>query len=95
MSAGTKAPLDETRVTADLPGLRIELLRRELPEEGAERITIDLTATPSFAAFERALPYGFPPLMAAGNPALLWLKMAESAWRPWLTALRLAGPGRD
>ena len=69
MSAARDAdrPLDETRVTADLPGLRIELLRRELPEAGAERITIDLLATASFAALK--LPYGLAPMMAA-NPAL-------------------------
>ena len=92
MSAARDAdrPLDETRVTADLPGLRIELLRRELPEAGAERITIDLLATASFAALK--LPYGLAPMMAA-NPALLWMKMAEAAWRPWLDLMCLPGFG--
>jgi hypothetical protein len=70
------------------------LLRRELPVQGAEQITIDPLATSSFAAYERALPYGFAPMMAA-NPALLWVNVAGAAWRPWLHMMCLPGSGPD
>ncbi|MDH3474907.1 MAG: hypothetical protein OEM59_14590 [Rhodospirillales bacterium] len=87
--------MDETSIAADLPSLRIELLHRALPEQDAEQITIDIRATPSFEALGRTLSYGLLPMMATANPALVWMRMVEAAWRPWLDVLRLSGPGRD
>ena len=80
--------IDETRATARLPGLDIEILRRRSPEGDAELLSVKLQATPSFAAFGEYLE--------TANPFALWLRLAELAWRPWLGvfgAASLPGPG--
>jgi hypothetical protein len=71
--------IDETKATARLPGLDIEILRRRSPEGDAELLSVKLQATPSFAAFGDYLE--------TANPFALWLRLAELAWRPWLGAL--------
>lgn len=78
--------MEDTRITADLPNLRIEVLRRELPEEKAEAMTIHLRAAPSFDAVAKAM---LPALSAASmmNPMAVWLRAAEIAWQPWLQAM--------
>lgn len=78
--------MEDTRITADLPNLRIEVLRRELPEEKAEAMTIHLRAAPSFNAVAKAM---LPALSAASmmNPMAVWLRAAEIAWQPWLRAM--------
>jgi hypothetical protein len=62
-------------------------MRRDVPEENAETLTIRIVATPSFASFERMAlgPLAaVQPWMAAWTA---WSRMAEAAWRPWFQAL--------
>src|SRR5690606_32411681 len=47
----SRAVMDETRATAQLPSLDVEILHRRLPEEQAEQLAISLKATPSFGEF--------------------------------------------
>lgn len=42
--------MEETKLTAALPNLDIQILHREDPERGAEVIALQITATPSFDA---------------------------------------------
>jgi hypothetical protein len=70
--------IDETKATARLPGLDIEILRRRSPKGDADLLSVKLQATPSFAAFGEYLE--------SANPWTLWLRLAELAWRPWLGA---------
>jgi hypothetical protein len=70
--------LDETRATANLPGLDVEIVHRRAPDASAEMMTISLRASPSFEAFGRYLE--------ASNPVLAWMRMIELAWQPWLGA---------
>ena len=81
--------IDETRATINLPSLDIEIVHRRAPDGSAEQLTLSLRALPSFAAFGEHLD--------AANPFLLWARMKELAWQPWLQAFapRLPGPGRD
>ena len=72
-SNSAKPDVDAVTVTADLPGLNIEIVHRQLPEDGGEQISINLRAVPSFAAFD---------------PFALWLQAAQLAWFPWLHAAR-------
>jgi len=65
---------DTTRATAHLPGLEIEIIHRRSPGAGAEQITINLQAAPSFEAFGRFLE--------AGNPFTLWVQAAQMARLP-------------
>jgi hypothetical protein len=67
-----------TKAIAHLPGLDIEIVHRSLPERDAEQISINLTATPSFEAFDAFLE--------ATNPFMFWMKAMELAWAPWLHA---------
>ncbi|MCW2246063.1 hypothetical protein M2352_001654 [Azospirillum fermentarium] len=54
--------MDETKLTAALPNLDVQILHRTLPDQGGEAISITLTATPSFDAAAAA----FLPGLAAG-----------------------------
>lgn len=86
--------MEETTVIASLPNLEIRVVRRELPEEGAEMVGIQIKATPSFDAVadgvRRSLmapsPWPLSPWLA---PLQFWTTAAERMWRPWLA---LAGP---
>jgi hypothetical protein len=87
--------MDETRAVARLPHLEVEIVHRRLPEAEAEELAIRVHATPSFDAFERCLEAQAPfwPWPALG-PFLLWRRMLEDAWRPWLEARPTAAAGR-
>ena len=78
--------MEDTKITANLPNLQIEIRRRELPEERAEAMTIHLRATPSFEAAAKAM---LPALSAASmmNPMTAWMRAAEIVWQPWLRAM--------
>lgn len=54
--------MDETKLTAALPNLDVQILHRTLPDQRGEAISITLTATPSFDAAAAA----FLPGLAAG-----------------------------
>jgi hypothetical protein len=78
--------MEETRITGDLPGLRMEIAHRADPDGNAEHMVVTLTATPDF---QSALPLvsrlGQIPLMM--NPLAAW-----QAWMaPW-AALAKANP---
>jgi hypothetical protein len=76
--------IEETRATAKLPGLDVEIVHRRTEDASAELITISLRATPSVEAFSRYLE--------TANPFLAWTRMMELAWQPWLSAF-LPPPG--
>jgi hypothetical protein len=78
---------DETKATARLPNLDIEIVRSRSPAGDAERITISLQAAPSFEAFGHFL--------GATNPFLFWMRFAHAAWTPWLGASAARLPSRN
>jgi hypothetical protein len=77
--------MDETKATASLPGLDIELKRRVDEAEGAEYVSITLRATPSIQAFGSALPLLNP---FAAHMALWqsWVDMTQAFWQPFRPA---------
>ncbi len=79
--------MEETRMTAALPNLDVEIVHRDLPEEGAEMISISLKATPGFAA----VADGFGPLLPGMalwlGPMQAWASLAQRAWAPWLSVM--------
>ena len=102
--------MDETKITARLPQLDVEITRREVPEDNAETITLRMTAVPSFGAFaDHFVKLGGFPLMSLGavsmmnpwmslsaNPLLYGMQLAQAAWTPVLEQLTpRASPGRD
>src|SRR4051812_28942905 len=66
---------DETRATARLPNLDIEILHRRPWEGNEEQIVVMLRVVPSFEAFGR--------LLEASTPLLVWTRMMEAMWSPW------------
>lgn len=99
--------MEETTVIANLPNLEIRVIRRDLPEEGAEVVGVQIKATPSFDAVAADFRRVLAPSFAAGqfSPSALWgigplqfWAAAAQMWRPWLAAnpflpLILARPG--
>ncbi|HUB65107.1 MAG TPA: hypothetical protein VL996_11835 [Methylocella sp.] len=67
---------EETRATARLPNLDIEIVHGRSADGAAEYLSLSLQAIPSFAAFGRA--------MEAANPFYFWMRLAQTAWAPWL-----------
>lgn len=92
--------MDETRLTAHLPGLDIEISRQALPGRQAETLVIGLRATPSFEAVGRALGasllpvWGMPlvPFDATGQPWTLWNDWMRALWAPWLALVAPSSP---
>lgn len=92
--------MTETKLTAKLPHLDVEMTRAEHPDGGAEVITMRMTAVPSFEAFgdhlvDRALPFTPMAMMAPWmspqmNPMLAWAQMAQAAWAPFLPPMARA-----
>jgi hypothetical protein len=79
--------MTETKLSAALPTLDVEIVHRQFPDERAEAITINLKATPSFEAAAGLLP----PLLAAqigsmpfAQPMLFWARCYQAMWQPWL-----------
>jgi hypothetical protein len=88
--------MPEASITAHLPTIDIELMRRLVPEQNAELITVQIRATPSFEAMERWLAQSsaFP----LGAPLQWWTDIVRAAWQPWLAlnpALALLLPRSD
>jgi hypothetical protein len=67
--------LMETKATAHLPNLDIEIIHSRSPAGDAERISVSVLAIPSFESFGRYLE--------AANPFLFWMRFAQTAWAPW------------
>lgn len=91
--------MDETKLTADLPTMNVEIVHRAAPDGRGEMVTIQLNATPDFRA---ALPLlaGMAqlPLMLGQsaqsplpNPLAMWSQAAQAMMAPWL-ALAKANP---
>ncbi len=80
--------MDETKVTANLPNLDVEIIRRASDDGRAEVVTMTLTATPNLEAAARLMApqMALLPLMAANPFLAMWMKAVEQAWTPW-TAL--------
>ena len=93
--------MPETTVTAHLPGLDIEITRKDVPGEQAEALVIGLKATPSFAALGSQM-LGGSSLLGMGNmgmggawgltPLTIWTELMRQAWSPWIN---LVTPPRD
>lgn len=78
--------MDETRTTARLPHLDVEIWHRRLPEEQAEQLAISLRATPSIGQFAELLRQQAPWPLLALQPWLLFAQVVQASWQPWLAA---------
>lgn len=81
--------MDETKLTAALPNLDIQILHRALPDDGAEAISITVKATPSFDAVAAQF---LPSLMGAAlGPLPLALPFGPGGLSGSGTAASMAG----
>ena len=95
--------MDETKLTAALPNLDVQIVHREYPDERAEVISITFKATPDFESVARnfapllgngvfANPIFGNPMMALwAAPVQAWTSMVQQAWAPWLSAMGAMG----
>ena len=81
--------MEETRIDAQLPQLNVEVVRRDYPDDGAEVMTIKMTATPSFKAVGGMVTQGMagPVTSLLSAPILFWAGMVQAAWAPMLGAM--------
>ena len=89
--------MDETKLTARLPNLDVEIIRREDAAANAEVLTLNFRAVPSFEAFGRYLlgaAAEAKPLAEAG-PLGLWFDLWRQAWRPWLAVAEAMRAGAE
>lgn len=91
--------MHETRATARLPRLDVEIRHGASPAGDAEYLSLSIRATPSFAAVDdhARAALGFMPWLA-WNPAFWWFNAGPALMRPWLraaasSALSIAPPG--
>ncbi|MEO0036518.1 MAG: hypothetical protein RLZZ501_2541 [Pseudomonadota bacterium] len=83
-----------TRLVADLPDLKLEILHRPDPEAGLDHLYLHLALPPALLASP------FAAWAALGQAAAQsWLGLAQAATRPWASAwaslLPPSPPGRD
>lgn len=80
--------MDETRMTASLPQLDVEITRRASDDGAAEIVTMTVRAAPDLNAVARMMaPQMLLLPMMAANPFLAaWTQVLRQAWSPW-TAL--------
>jgi len=86
--------MDETKLTAALPNLDVQIVHREYPDEHAEVISITFKATPdfesvarSFAPFLGNAAFANPMLALWAAPVQAWSNIVRQAWAPWLSAM--------
>lgn len=82
--------MDETKLTADLPNMTVEITHRLAEDGNGELMTIHLVATPNLRA---ALPLlgGFAQLPLMMAPLNAWTQAAQAILAPW-AALARANP---
>jgi len=81
--------MGETKLTAHLPTVDVEITRHELPEQHAQGLTIHITATPSFDAAAQWLLQAdllriAPPLSAWTDFMQVWQRAWSPLLQPWL-----------
>jgi hypothetical protein len=75
--------VEATKASAQLPGLDIDIIRRQSPTGDWEQVSINLRATPSFEALGRSFE--------TTDPFTLWAQAARLMWMPWLLAAQTMG----
>jgi len=85
----TRLNMGQTKLTAHLPTVDIEITRHELPEQNAQALTIHITATPSFDdpaqwLLKTALFSIAPPFSIWIDFMQVWQRTWFPVWQPWL-----------
>jgi hypothetical protein len=76
--------MHETKLTAHLPSVDVEIIRHSLPDENAEALTIRLRAVPSFESVAQWLSFDvFAPAGMAVMWTMLWGDAIRASWLPW------------
>ncbi|BCF93531.1 MULTISPECIES: hypothetical protein [Paraburkholderia] len=85
----------ETKLTAHLPTVDIEITRRKLPDRNAESVAIHITAVPSVGAAARWFLQ--PDLFSLASPLSMFSmwSMWMRAWQPWLPSVTAFQPSQE
>lgn len=79
--------MDETRATARLEQLTIEVTHRRPVNQNAETLTISVTARPNFAVAAETIRAQALAATPWAVPFAGWMRLMGLAWRPWLTLM--------
>ncbi len=79
--------MEETKLTAALPNLDVQIVHRTYPDENVEALTITFKATPDFDAVGRMLAPNLPLFALWMAPMQAWSGLVQQAWAPWLNAM--------
>lgn len=79
--------MEETKLTAALPNLDVQIVHRAYPDENAEAISITFRATPDFETVGKMLAPNLPLLALWAAPMQAWTGLVRQAWAPWLNAV--------
>ena len=69
---------EEIRATARLHGLDVDVLHRRAWDGSAEQLEVTVRTVPPLEALGR--------LVELSNPLLVWTRMMQAAWSPWMRA---------
>jgi hypothetical protein len=75
-----ESEIEATKASAHLPGLDVDIIRRQSPNGDWEQLSINIRATPSFEALGRSFELA--------DPFTLWVQAARLMWTPWLLAVQ-------
>ena len=75
-----ESEIEATKAGAHLPGLDIDIIRRQSANGDWEQLSINIRATPSFEALGRSFEIA--------DPFSLWVQAARLIWTPWLLAVQ-------
>jgi hypothetical protein len=73
-----ESEIEATRAITHLPGLDIDITRRQSSNGDWEQVSISIRATPSFEVLGRSFELA--------DPFALWVQAARLMWVPWLLA---------
>lgn len=90
--------MEETKLTATLPNLEIQIVHRENPEDGTEIVAVQLKATPSFQALRGTMVPTLLPGLGHSGPGLgpgvgmagLWLAPMQASLQIWSDLMQQA-----
>lgn len=76
MADSRDSEIETTKASAQLPGLDIEIVHRQSPNNEWEQVSINIRAMPSFEGLGRSFEMA--------DPLTLWMQAAQLMWMPWL-----------
>ena len=76
-----ESEIEATKASAHLPGLDIEIIHRQSPNDDWEQVSINLRARPSFETLGH--------FFEIADPFTVWAHATRLMWMPWLVTAQM------